>query len=85
MKKNRDFLKRVLIKSSYFSKVYNSNANFLLAKLKKITSSKLQQKLKDSHILIRDCSNFTFLNEKYVRFAVKSKKDIKKLKNALIS
>jgi threonine-phosphate decarboxylase len=85
LKKNRDFLKRVLIKSSYFSKVYNSNANFLLAKLKKITSSKLQQKLKDSHILIRDCSNFTFLNKKYVRFAVKSKKDIKKLKNALIS
>ena len=33
--------------------------------------------------MIRDCSNFDFLDERYVRIALKQKKKLKVLKQAL--
>lgn len=84
-RKNRKMLKKILKKSKYIKKVYPSNANFLLTRLKNIDASKLQERLKKQKILIRSCENFDFLNDSFVRFAVKDKKDQKKLKKALFA
>ncbi len=82
-RKNRIFLKKILENSNLFSKIYKSKANFILAKLKNITALQLQQKLKPYKIMIRDCANFDFLDESYVRIAVKSKKNLKILLSLL--
>ncbi len=84
-KRNKKYLKKVLEKSKLFSKIYPSNANYLLCRLKRQNAKKLQKKLLKKGILIRNCENFDFLNDKYVRFAVKCKKDIKKLKKAILA
>ena len=81
--KNRKLLFKILNDSNLFSKVYKSKGNFLLAKLKKSNAKKLQNRLAKHNILIRDCSNFDFLDERFVRFAVKSKSDLYYLKDAL--
>ena len=81
--KNRKLLFKILNSSNLFSKVYKSKGNFLLAKLKKSNAKKLQNRLAKHNILIRDCSNFDFLDERFVRFAVKSKSDLYYLKDAL--
>lgn len=81
--KNSILLDNILNESNLFSKVFNSNANFILAKLKKLTATQLQDELQKYKILIRDCSNFDFLDSSYVRFAVKSSENMLKLKAAL--
>ena len=81
--KNKKLLKNILLKSSLFEEVFQSKANLILAKLKNQTAKELQDKLKKHKILIRDCGNFDFLDSSFVRFAVKDKKSIEKLKVAL--
>jgi threonine-phosphate decarboxylase len=55
-------------------KVYKPYANFLLLKiLNGITSSELKTQLLKYNILIRDAANFKFLNNKFVRIAVKDR------------
>ncbi len=83
--KNSIFLDRILRESSLFAKIFDSNANFILAQLKNMTASQFQEKLLPYKILIRDCSNFDFLDSSYVRIAVKSEKNLKQLQLALIS
>ncbi len=83
IKKNRKYLEEILKNSSLFSKIYKSEVNFILAKLKKIGAEELQNYLKKDKILIRDCSNFDFLDNSFVRFAVKNKKSLKRLKKGL--
>ena len=83
--KNSIFLEKILKESKLFSQVLNSNANYILAKLKDITAYELQEHLKKYKILIRDCSNFNFLDNTYVRFAVKSEKQLKILQLSLAS
>jgi len=46
-------------------------------------STKIQKKLLKHKILIRDCKNFRGLNNHYIRIAVKSHKDNRKLVNAM--
>ena len=54
-------------------KVYNTDTNFILIKLKNIKAEELKIKLfKQSNILIRDASNFIGLDENYIRIAIKS-------------
>ena len=60
----------------------NSYTNFILIKIKK-DSTRLQKKLLEQNILIRDCKNFRGLNNHYIRIAVKSHKDNLKLVKAL--
>ncbi|MGY5152501.1 MAG: threonine-phosphate decarboxylase CobD [Candidatus Nitrosopumilus sp. bin_6a] len=60
----------------------NSSTNFILIKTKK-DSTKLQKKLLEQNILVRDCKNFRGLNNHYIRVAVKSHKDNLKLVKAL--
>jgi threonine-phosphate decarboxylase len=83
-KKNREFLVNLLQNSDKFEKIYKSDANFVLAKLKKQNAKEFQDSLVDKGIMIRDCSNFDFLDEKFVRIAVKSKKNINTLLNKKI-
>ncbi len=80
---NRELLKEVLEYSNLFEKIYQSNANFILAKLKNLSAKELQNLLTPHKILIRDCFNFDFLNDNFVRFAVKQKDSIKALKKAM--
>ena len=82
-KENRELLKTVLKDYNFIEEVYESSANFFLVKLKNINAKALQKKLEKEKIMIRDCSNFDFLDDSYVRIAVKSKKSIKLLQKAL--
>lgn len=59
-----------------------TSTNFILIKTK-IKSKLLQKKLLAKKILIRDCSTIRGLNDNYIRIAVKTRKENKKLINAL--
>lgn len=63
--------------------VYDTMVNFILVKLKKGTVHELKEKLLNRGILIRDASNFRYLDEKYFRVAVKKHEDNLKLIKAL--
>ena len=81
--KDKKRLFKVLKSSKYIKKIYESDANFFLVKLKKIDAKKLQKKCKKQNILIRNCDNFDFLDSSHVRFSVRGKKDVKKLAKVL--
>jgi threonine-phosphate decarboxylase len=81
--KNRIELEKVLENSSLVESIYQSSANYILCKLKNINASQLQEKLKAYKIMIRDCSNFDYLDSSYVRIAVKSSSSIQIFKKAL--
>jgi threonine-phosphate decarboxylase len=51
-------------------KVYPPNANFMLLRIldEETTSSDLFEKAIRNGLMIRDCSTFPFLNQKYIRF-----------------
>jgi len=80
---NRELLQTTLENSPLFTKVYHTTANYFLVELNSLTAAQLQELLKPYKIMVRDCSNFDFLNERHVRIAVKSKESIKLLKKAL--
>lgn len=81
--KNNILLEQILIDSNLFEKVYPSSGNFILGKLKNIKAQTLQNYLLDCKIYIKDCSHFDFLDDSYVRFAVKNTKDLEVLEKAL--
>ena len=59
-------------------------ANFMLANLQgRMTAPELKQRLLTHRILIRDCSAFRGLNSRFVRFAVRTRKDNLALLRAL--
>jgi len=66
-------------------KVFPSAANFFLARIedKKVTSSFLKGELIKKGFLIRDCSNFRGLNNRYIRVAVRTQAQNKGLVCAL--
>ena len=66
----------ILHNSNLFEKIYPSDGNFILGKLKNIKGLTLQNYLLNYKIYIKDCSNFDFLDDSYVKFAVKSTKDL---------
>lgn len=74
---NKNYLIKKLDKFEFIEKIYESDANFLLIKLKEKTAKELQEHLKTSKVLIRDCSNFDFLGKKHIRIAIKEKKHLK--------
>ena len=63
--------------------IFESSANYLLIKLKNLSAKEFQELLKPYKIMVRDCSNFDYLNEKFVRIAVKSSSANETLKKAL--
>ncbi len=81
----RKQLYQVLQDCGLFEKIYQGQANFLMAQLKTIDGYQLQAQLERSQILIRVCDNFAGLDKRHVRFAVKDAKTINHLANALSS
>lgn len=82
---NKEYLVKILKDFKYTNHIFNSSAKFILVQLKTIKSQELQELLKPYKIMIRDCSNFDFLDDEFVRIAVKSTKNLEKLKKALDS
>jgi len=82
-KKAKEILIRILKDSPWIEKIYHSDTNFILIKLKKISSKKLQKELSLSKIMVRDCTNFHFLDNSFVRIAIKDKSKLKILKDRL--
>ena len=78
----KKFLYKELSKNKNL-KVYKSECNFLLIKLLTTTSQEIQTKLLEKNILVRDASNFQFLDESYIRVAVKDRKKNLKLIESL--
>ncbi len=79
----KEYLKEILDSSPLFEKVYDSEANFFLVKLKDMDANTFQEKLEPYKVMVRDCSNFNFLDSSFVRIAVKTKKDSDVLKDSL--
>lgn len=57
-------------------KVYYPTANYIFIKIKDagLTSEELTDTLAKDGVMIRDCNNYTGLNDNYIRIAVKSRK-----------
>lgn len=81
--RERNFLRESISKITGFT-CYDSDANFLLIR-SKINSKQLQKRLLKKNILIRDCSNFKGLDNKFIRIAVRTRKENLKLVKALNS
>jgi len=82
---NKEYLIKILKEFKYTNHIFDSSANFVLVQLKTINAQEFQELLKPYKIMVRDCSNFDFLDDEFVRIAVKSTKNIDKLKEALNS
>ena len=82
---NKEYLIKILKEFKYTNHIFDSSANFVLVQLKNIKAQELQNLLKPYKIMIRDCSNFDFLDDEFVRIAVKSTKNLDKFKEALDS
>ncbi len=81
--KNRAKTIEILKCCSYIDEVYPSSANFILVRLKDIKAKEFQKILIPYKIMVRDCFNFDFLDNSFVRIAIKDKNAIEKLKEAL--
>ncbi|VVC05949.1 Aromatic-amino-acid aminotransferase 2 [uncultured archaeon] len=79
--RERKFLKQSISEINGFS-CYDSSVNFLLVKCLK-NSKYLEKNLLEKKILIRDCSTFRGLNNKFIRVAVRTRKENLKLIKAL--
>ena len=65
-------------------KSYPPEANFILVRIETdLSSSKLREDLAQKGILIRDCSNFTGLNDKFFRVAVRKREENLRLIDSL--
>ena len=80
---NKEYLIKMLQTFKYTQQVFDSSANFVLLQLKDINAKTFQEMLKPYKIMVRDCSNFDFLDESYVRIAVKNKKELEKFEMSL--
>lgn len=83
VKEEKTFLLRELTQFKEFQ-VYSPDANFIFMDISKSSfrSSELKEKMLNQGILIRDCSSFEGLNERYVRVAVKTRAENKQLISA---
>lgn len=66
---NKNQLFKVLKNSKLFSKVYKSDTNFFLVESK--DSDKIFKHLLENKMLVRTCGSFDYMNNNYLRFAVK--------------
>ncbi len=81
--KNRIELENILKSSILVEEISTSSANYILVKLKDIKAKEFQEKLKPYKIMVRDCSNFDYLDDRFIRVAVKSSSANDSLKRAL--
>ncbi|MFY9088360.1 aminotransferase class I/II-fold pyridoxal phosphate-dependent enzyme [Arcobacter aquimarinus] len=81
--KNKIELENILKNSILIEEVFESSANYLLVKLKNLKAKEFIELLKPYKIMVRDCSNFDFLDERFIRIAVKSSNANEILQKAL--
>lgn len=81
--KNKIELENILKESDLIEEIFESSANYLLVKLSNLNAKEFQEKLKSYKIMVRDCSNFDYLDERFVRIAVKSSSANEILQRAL--
>jgi len=81
--KNKIELENILKNSTLVEEIFESSANYLLVKLRNLSAKEFQELLKPYKIMVRDCSNFDYLNERFVRIAVKSSSANEILEKAL--
>lgn len=75
----KEFLYRELKKIGWL-KIFKGQANFLLAKiLNGMPAAELRSRLIKNKILIRDASNFKFLDSKFIRLAIRDRESNKLL------
>lgn len=79
--KNKNELFEILKESNLFTKIYKSDSNFFLVKSKK--ADKVFEQLLKHKILVRTCGSFDFLDDNYIRFAVKDSYSHNRLREAL--
>ena len=80
IKNEKQFLMRELKKIEAF-KVFPADANFIFVDIRKsgYTAAELKEKMLRDGVLIRDCSSFRGLDGHYIRVAVKTRLENKKL------
>lgn len=64
-------------------KVYPTACNFILIRLEKMSSALCKEKMLEQNILIRDASNFPFLNSHFIRLAIKDRESNERVWKAL--
>ena len=64
-------------------KIYDTETNFILIKLFEMTSEEFKSRMEEKNILVRNCSNFKFLDNSFVRFAIKDREKNKKVIGAV--
>lgn len=64
-------------------KTFKTNVNFILVKLLKKNSSVVRDEMINKGVVVRDASNFMFLNEQYIRLAIKNRENNIKVLQAL--
>lgn len=79
IKIERQYFTKKIRNFSFVDKVYESNTNFLLIKLKITTGEDIFNYCLSKGILVRRCRNFKGLNDRFIRLAVKSREDNEKL------
>jgi threonine-phosphate decarboxylase len=74
IKEERRFLFDELNKVKCFEKIYSTNANFILCKLKDVNEDELYDFCLKNGIIIRKASNFRGLDKSFIRLAIKDRK-----------
>lgn len=75
IEKERIYFTQELQEFKFIDKIYESNANFLLLKLRNISGEALFNYCISNGILIRRCRNFRGLDDSYIRLAIKDRED----------
>ena len=78
----KEFMYKELSEFQYL-KAYKTECNFILLKIQNISSASLRDKMIEKNILIRDASNFKFLDYHFVRLAIKDRESNIKVLEAL--
>ena len=63
--------------------VTKTETNFILVKLLNDNAKSFRKKMIENGVLVRDASNFMFLDESYIRLAIKDRKKNEKVLEAL--
>ena len=76
-----------LLKNHPEFKVYEPSGNFLLARIlsEDVTSQDLFDRAIRRKMMIRDCSTFPFLDNKYIRFCIMHREDNERLLSCLLN
>jgi threonine-phosphate decarboxylase len=76
-------LASILDASGLFECRFESDANFFLVRLATMDAQTFQERLLPHRIMVRNCSNFDFLDDSYGRIAVKNMEALERFEKAL--